>query len=274
MVWREAVAAKRTSEYPSMEEMVAPYVAEISAHVRSTPCVLAGFCYAGRIAFEAAHQLHKLGGKVEAVILIDTQARPVNRYKLAWQIWRQDWKQPESGASQDGVARSLGARMRNAWHTTGWLAGKVGKRLKSYLRPPEDDLSTLSGVLDEQGMPLPWGLLDRLYAVIDRPEDLRRLNCRGILLRTGELDGKQVAYEADDAWGWEDLFAGGVEAIPIAGHHFSIWGRQIPTIAKEINRGLRQLDHGERAGARDGKPVQISLEESLDEASPGGLPTT
>jgi hypothetical protein len=164
--------------------------------------------------------------------------------------------------------------MRNAWHTTGWLAGKVGKRLKSYLRPPEDDLSTLSGVLDEQGMPLPWGLLDRLYAVIDRPEDLRRLNCRGILLRTGELDGKQVAYEADDAWGWEDLFAGGVEAIPIAGHHFSIWGRQIPTIAKEINRGLRQLDHGERAGARDGKPVQISLEESLDEASPGGLPTT
>jgi hypothetical protein len=164
--------------------------------------------------------------------------------------------------------------MRNAWHTTGWLAGKVGKRLNSYLRPPEADLSTLSGVLDEQGMPLPWGLLDRLYAAIDKPEDLRRLDCRGIVFRTGEFEGRQISYEADDALGWEDLFAEGVEVIPIEGHHFSIWGRQIPTIAKEINRVLRQRDHGERAGARDGKPVQISPEESLDEASPRGLPTT
>jgi len=238
MSWREAVSASRSADYPSMEEMVAPYAQEIATHAQSTPCVVAGFCYAGRIAFEAAHQLVKRGGKVECVILIDTQARPINRYKLAWQIWRHDWQEGASGAANDGAPRSLGARVRNTWHTTWWLAGKVRKRLGSYLNPPKPDLQTLSGVLDERGMPLPWGLLERLYGAIDKPEDLRGLECRGILFRTGEVDGKHVSYDPDDALGWEDYFAHGVEVIPIAGHHFSIWGSQIPAIAREVNRVL------------------------------------
>jgi thioesterase domain-containing protein len=232
MAWRDAVANNRTSEFPSLEDMVAPYVAELHAHAGSTPCVLAGFCYAGRIAFEAAHQLHKLGGKVECVVLIDTDAKPLNRYKLAWQIWR------ANGFSADGALHSLGSRMKSTWHTSWWLLGKVKKRLQSYFNRPEVDLQTLSGVLDEQGMPLPWGLLDRLYREMDKTYRFRRLDSRGVLFRTGEFEGKQVGYDPGDALGWESLFTGGVEVIPVAGHHYSIWGRQIPAIAQEINRVL------------------------------------
>ena len=123
MAWRDAVTNNRTGEFPSLEQMVAPYVAELSAHAGSTPCVLAGFCYAGRIAFEAAHQLHKLGGKVECVVLIDTDAQPVKRYKLAWQILRQDWKHPANGSSANGFFRSLGPRVRRTWRRVGgWRA--------------------------------------------------------------------------------------------------------------------------------------------------------
>jgi hypothetical protein len=69
---------------------------------------------------------------------------------------------------------------------------------------------------------------------------LRSLDSRAVLFRTGELDGKQIAYAPNDALGWENLFTQGVEIIPVAGHHFSVWGKQIPAIAREINRVLGQ----------------------------------
>jgi thioesterase domain-containing protein len=240
MAWRDAVSKNRTSAFPSLEEMVAPYVAELSAHAGSRPCVLAGFCYAGRIAFEAAHQLRELGGKVECVALIDTAARPPNRYKLAWQIWRRQWISQPNGSSANGFLASLGGRVRGAWGTSRWLLGKARRKARSYFDRPQPDLETLSGVLDERGAPVPWWLLDRLYKEMDKAYRFRPLDSRGVLFRTGEFEGRQIGYDADDALGWENLFAQGVEIIPVAGHHYSIWGSQIPTIAREINRVLAQ----------------------------------
>ena len=252
MAWREAVAQNRTAEFPSLEQMVEPYVAELSAHAGTSPCVLAGFCYAGRIAFEAAHQLRKRGGKVEYVVLIDTEARPVSQYKLAWQIWRQGWRHPAKGSSANRVSRSLGSSVRNTWHTSWWLLGKARKKLQSYFNRPEVDLDTLSSVLDEQGMPVPWGLLDRLYREMDKTYRFRRLDSRGVLFRTGEFEGKQIDYEVGDALGWENLFTGGVEVIPVAGHHYSIWGSQIPAIAQEINRVVGRRSPNEREATSRG----------------------
>ena len=42
--WREAARTKNTAALPSMEELVAPFVAALSDHVGSRPCVLAGYC--------------------------------------------------------------------------------------------------------------------------------------------------------------------------------------------------------------------------------------
>ena len=240
LAWRNAVSDNRTSDFPSMEQMVAPYVASLSAHVGSSACVLAGFSYAGRIAFEAAHQLQRLGGKVELVILIDSQIRPPNPYQLAWQIWRQDWTQPSSGLATTRIFQSLGSRVRNSWHTTRWLFEKVKNRLWSYFDRTNAELDILTGIQDEQGMPLPWGLLDRLYNEIDKDYTLRSLDSRGALFRTSELDGKLAAYALDEALGWENLFTQGLEIIPIAGDHSSIWGETMPTIARQMDRVIKQ----------------------------------
>lgn len=94
-------------------------------------------------------------------------------------------------------------------------------------------------MLDEQGVPLPWGLLDRLYAEYDKTYQPRCLDSQGVLFRSDEVDGKRVVRARHDALAWENLFAQGLEIIPIPGDHYSIV-REHRTIAREINRVLGQ----------------------------------
>lgn len=226
LAWRNAIAEKRTADYPSMEAMAALYVEAISAHAGPGPCVVAGLSYAGLIAFEAAHQLIGLGHQVQLVILIDSQARPPNPYKLAWQVWRQAWTQSQG-------------RLQVLWHSASWVLGKAMSRLSGLFRSPEADPEMLTGVLDENGVPMPWELFDRLYREIDSNYRLRSVDSRGILLRTAEIEGRQ-AIAPDETFGWGDLFARGLHVIPLEGEHSAIFGEQIPAIGREIRRVLEQ----------------------------------
>ena len=47
LAWRDAVANNQISSFPSMEQLVAPYVAALSSHRRLSSCVLAGHSFAG-----------------------------------------------------------------------------------------------------------------------------------------------------------------------------------------------------------------------------------
>ena len=47
LAWRKAAASNEISALPTMEQLVAPYTAALSAHTRSSPCVLAGFSSVG-----------------------------------------------------------------------------------------------------------------------------------------------------------------------------------------------------------------------------------
>jgi len=129
--------------------------------------------------------------------------------------------------------------MRSSWNTTWWLLGKVTKRLLSYFSRPEPALETPTVLLDEQGMPLPSELLERLYSKVDKTYYPSSLDSGGVLFRTYE-NGGQAVRALDDMLGWKDLFTRGLEIIPLAGDHFSIFPDQIPTIAREVNRVLRQ----------------------------------
>jgi thioesterase domain-containing protein len=236
LAWRDALDNSHTSAYPSMEELTAPYVTALHAHAGSKRCVLAGFSFAGLIAFEAAHQLRRLGGRAELVILIDTRARPLNPYQLAWNAWRQNWKQDQNGLA--GSLQSLPSRIRSAWHTAWWLLGKAQKRLRPYLTRTEPNLTQPTGLFDEHGVPIPWGLAERLYREIDRSYQLRRLSSRGVLLRTDEIEGRRLDRNHEDALGWEGLFTQGLEVVPIPGDHSSIFLGQASIVAKEVNRAL------------------------------------
>ncbi|MCI0428002.1 MAG: amino acid adenylation domain-containing protein, partial [Nitrospiraceae bacterium] len=237
LAWRSALANNRKSDYPSLEQVVAPYVAALSAHTRSSLCVLAGYSFAGLMAFEAAHQFEKQGGKVDLVILIDTPAQPPNPFRVAWHTWRQDWKQPRKGLSTDGPSLSIGSRPRSSWIATRWLLKKGMTRVWSFFNRPVLDPNDLTGVFDEQNMSIPAGLLERLYEKVDDSYRPRFLDSRGILFRADPTDGVRTH---DDNLGWNGLFTRGLEIIPIVGDHFSIFREHIPTVGREINEALKR----------------------------------
>ncbi len=75
ITWLQALANNQVSAFPSLEQLIAPYLAVLRSHARPSSCLLAGHSFAGLIAFEVAHRLQEQGDKVDLVILFDTWAK-------------------------------------------------------------------------------------------------------------------------------------------------------------------------------------------------------
>jgi amino acid adenylation domain-containing protein len=229
LAWRDAVASNRKSAFPTMEQLVAPYVAALSAHAGASPCVLAGHSFAGLMAFEAAHQFQRQGGKVEMVMLLDTWARFPSLRQVAWHQWRQNWKQAPNGS-----------RLRRSWRITRWLLGQEKYRIWSFFNRLVVDPHELVHILDEHGMPLAGRLLERLYLKILDSYCPRCLDTRGVLFRTDSIDSNAVVRGFDDSQGWRNLFSRGLEIIPMLGDHLSMIRKHHPNLALEMNEVLKR----------------------------------
>jgi amino acid adenylation domain-containing protein len=228
LAWRDAVASNRKSAFPTMEQLVAPYVAALRAHSGALPCVLAGHSVAGLMAFEAAHQFQQQGGKVEMVMLLDTWAKSPIPHRVAWHQWRQSWKQAPGGS-----------RLRSSWRVSRWLLGQEKHKLWLFFSRLRLKPNELIHILDEEGIPLPGGILDRLYARVRPSYRPRRLDSRGVLFRTDQINGDAVLRD-DDSQGWNNLFTRGLEIIPMAGDHLSIVRSHHSALAQEMNEVLER----------------------------------
>jgi thioesterase domain-containing protein len=203
--------------------------------------VLAGHSFAGVIAFEAAHQIRKQGGQVELVVLFDTWAKLPNRYLVTWHQWRQDWKQqPSLGFSTERLSLSIGSRLRRTWRITRWLLGQERNRIRSFFKRDVLNPDDFINMLDEQGMPLPGGLLDRLYRNFAKSYRPRPLDSRGILFTTDSTDTAKAVRAFDDTLGWKNLFVRGLEIVPMIGDHLSMIREHNSTLAREMNEVLKR----------------------------------
>jgi thioesterase domain-containing protein len=99
------------------------------------------------------------------------------------------------------------------------------------------DPDELTAVLDEEGVPLPGGMLGRVYRRIGDSYRPRRLDSRGVLFRTDQINGDAVLRD-DDSQGWQNLFSRGLEIIPMVGDHLSMIREHHPTLAREITEVL------------------------------------
>jgi hypothetical protein len=88
-------------------------------------------------------------------------------------------------------------------------------------------------------MPLPGGMLGRVYRRIGDSYRPRRLDSRGVLFRTDEINGHAILRD-DDSLGWNSLFARGLEIIPMIGDHISMIRSHHPTLAREMNEVLKR----------------------------------
>jgi amino acid adenylation domain-containing protein len=240
LAWREAVARNEVSAFPSMEQLVAPYVTELRSHCRSSSCVLAGYSFAGLMAFEVAHEFQRQGGNVEMVILIDTPARRPTARQVARQQWRENWTRTLHGPASERFSHSIGSRLWRSWLVAQWMLGQEITKMVRAIVPKPDQLSV---IIDEQGVPVPWRYLNRLYAKVANSYKPLRLESRGgLFLSMSKHD--RLFRACDDSLGWKGLFAGDLEVIPVSGDHRSMITENNQVLAQEINEVLKGLSSG------------------------------
>ncbi|HWM83629.1 MAG TPA: amino acid adenylation domain-containing protein [Pseudolabrys sp.] len=240
--WRAAVAANRTAAFPTMDELVASFVDALKAHTGQSPCLLAGHSFAGLIAFEAAHQFQKQGGKVELVVVVDKWARNPALREVVWMNLKECW------APAGGKRPSLMARFRTTCFVAWWYLKQEKNRLRLRLNLPLADPRQMTAMLDEKGIPLHWGLLERLYARLERTYRPRRLDSRGVVFRTEFLDDNQSVRTPDSSLGWSDLFTQGVEVIPVIGDHLSLIREHNESLGRKMSDALQRHGTGVAAG--------------------------
>src|SRR5258708_24873027 len=157
------------------------------------------------------------------VIGIGTWGTPPIPHRVAWHHWRKNWKQAPCGG-----------RVRDSWRITRWLLGQEKYRVWSFFNLLRLDPQELIAVLDEEGLPLPGRMLGRVYKRIGDSYRPRRLDGRGVLFRTDQINGKAVLRD-DDSQSWTKLFTRGLETIPMIGDHLSMFRSHHSTLAREMN---------------------------------------
>ena len=230
--WKAAVAKKETARFPGMDEIVALFVGQLSKHLGSGTCVLAGYSFAGLLAFEAARKFLGRGGKVEAVIVIDKWLPYPSPIAIAWKNLRECWR----GLWNEGMVRAFEKRAVRSALVVWWVIETLAKWLGAslWLRPNE-----LTAFLDEEGIPLRWYLIERLYIEIERNLRLEPLDCRGIILKPEFLDRHAAVSGPDEYLGWRGLFARGCEAFSVSGTHYSMVREHAHALARLIGQAAK-----------------------------------
>jgi thioesterase domain-containing protein len=229
--WHDAAANNDLNACPTLEQMVARYVAGLIAHVGTKPCVLVGYSFHGSMAFEAAHQMRELGGTVEKVLLLDAPAEYPVWYKSASQNLRLVWTQSST------------ERLRMTFAIAQWSffeAGKIVKRslLEMMARVP----GKLTTKLDTLGRPMQWHTIERLYANSLREYRLRSLDARGVVFRADRVEDCPSPMP-DHSLGWSSLFGKGLEIVQVTGGHETMM-RESPhdlRLACEMSSALDQF---------------------------------
>jgi thioesterase domain-containing protein len=216
---REVTERSRVGTLPTMEQLGARYAAAIDDHAGNSPCVIVGYSFLGKVAFETAHALQRAGGQVALVLLIETTAWPElpTERGCAARSLRLIWRNDARGATSR--LQKLPGQIGGSWRVFHWLFWQVanigGRRWRSQAAP------RLSGLMDGAGLPLEWKLVSQFYRCIRGSFLPRPLRAPGILFRT-VFPGEKTLPGFDASSGWRGLFADGLEVVELKGDHVSI----------------------------------------------------
>jgi amino acid adenylation domain-containing protein len=230
--WKEAVSKNQTSRFPTMDKLVDLFVGQLRSNLGSGTCVLAGYSFAGLLAFEVARRISAGEGKVDAVVVIDKWLPYPPVSSVVWDNLKACW----SENCDDGAIGNFKHRLARSASILLWAIKMLLKGFGSslWLRPNE-----LTSFLDEDGIPLRWHLLERLYIEIERHYRLEPLDCRGIVIRPEFLDRHNKVRASDEYLGWKMLFKRGVESFSVPGDHFSMVREHGHALAQVIDRATK-----------------------------------
>jgi amino acid adenylation domain-containing protein len=207
--WRRAFEAGDTSGYPTMEKLVEPFCSTIFAHAGSRPIVVAGYCFGGLMAFEAARQLKARGALVDAVLVFDMLARTPSSLRVAWNeilnVWGRKTKLDWS-ALMRAAQTFCETRLRRAGATSSRAAAEG-------LAINDRDAYELS---------LAWELMEKLYDSIRKQYRPCKLDCRGIVVVANSVESTRSRRSAGSDLGWKEFFARGLQIITAANDHLAL----------------------------------------------------
>jgi thioesterase domain-containing protein len=246
--WLHATTATNRRPLPTMEQLAAFYGDALRAHAGSSPCVVVGYSFAGKIAFEAARVLQDAGGNVAVVILIDAFAFGVSgRRTVAWLSLLRIWRSPAGGSEKHAsyisrLSASLVASLRWMW----WVIAQIPGWMKRCAVGPQEP-APLSGMSDAEGTPVEWAVAERLYRILGKSFHPRPLDASGLLFRA-TFRGEKSLPGHDFTNGWGDLFTRGLNVVQTSGDHISIVHdeQHLAALALEISAVLdRQRERPE-----------------------------
>jgi thioesterase domain-containing protein len=207
--WRQVLERGDTSSYPTMEQLVEPFCSTILAHAGSKPFVVAGYSFAGLMAFETARQLKRGGASVDAVLLFDTVARAPSSIRVAWNEVKELWtgKTQFDWGTLMRAAQTLCETRKRKEGPTSPLLGRQGFAVS---HPDPRELS------------LAWPLMERLYEGIRKQYRPRKLDCQGILVVANSDEETRLRRSARLDLGWSQFFEGDLQVIIAASDHLAL----------------------------------------------------
>lgn len=233
--WWHALANNQPSRFPRLDELAALYAEALSSHACSSPCVLAGYSFAGLLAFEVAHQIQNRGGAVKMVLLLDTWAKRPNAYEAACCYWGREWMGRSVGLLRCEASRPMGLRILRSWLVAQWLLGKgVNRALR--------EVAKISAKVGARHLPSPV-MRDILYGKMANSYRPQALNSRGVLFRSESADGSDQEYyrcAVSPSLGWDNLFTDGLEIVSVPGDHSSMLRQHDTSLAQRMTEVLRQ----------------------------------
>jgi thioesterase domain-containing protein len=231
--WLAACETGDMEALPTIEQLGGLYGEILAAHTGSEPCVIAGYCIGGKIAFEAARVVQRAGGTVALVLLLDARAFTSSSHTLGpaleslTQIWRGSVpRKVEDAFSLHRFSASLSdtltvvrfvlSRMPNS---AKYRFNAIKARLDKIMHRPSPP-TLPSGYFDEEGRPIDTLVFSRLALYIGRLWHPQRLDAAGALIRADNF--VDMLPGIDPAGGWKCLFGRGFELFRTTGDHHSM----------------------------------------------------
>lgn len=197
----EASSKGEPCPLPAMESLAALHVEQIHQRQGTRPCLLAGHCFSGILAFEIAHQLQRAGTPVEGVVMLDSWMKSPG--KLWWQrAWLRTHLQ------------------RTLLRGPGYLLAKL--RTRRAITDLRKASSSGNGEFDI----LPGGILpaalEKFCQQVLRTYRPRPLASRGIVLISKDDWASHAYRKIHPALGAESYFVNGLKTVDVPGDHVTM----------------------------------------------------
>ena len=217
----KASANQQSAGLPPMEELAAPHAALIQGRPNHGPIVLVGYCMAGMLAFEVAHQLQRAGIQVLAVLMLNTWMK-----RPTWWWLKHAWLREYFGKLIHQGPLFL-------WHKS-----------QDKIKKEKLDLAARHTLAchHEFGLLVPQSIVDRINRHAVTGYQPRPLASRGVLF-VFEDDWRSKAYlPIDSSLGANGLFQDGLQVIQVPANNVTVLDEtHLATVAEYFNQCVRQF---------------------------------